>query len=77
MSNLCIAQIYNRCLGSMQHNSSHMESPTSGAPPKSREAPQFFVALSLFGIAARVAEGQSKHVSTRQHREKLVSETCP
>jgi hypothetical protein len=29
------------------------------------------------GIAARVAEGQSKHVSTRQHREKLVSETCP
>ena len=29
------------------------------------------------GLLRGVAEGQSKHVSTRQHREKIVSETCP
>ena len=34
-------------------------------------------ATSYLGLLRGVAEGQSKHVSTRQHREKLVSETCP
>ena len=33
--------------------------------------------LLLLGLLRGVAEGQSKHVSTRQHREKLVNETCP